>query len=224
MNRVRHSAIFNSSSLDILLIGAGGIGSMAALALSKMGLNSLTIYDGDVVSEENTGTQLYSTYDLGKKKVFGLKNTLYHLVDDVPLITRHVNFDAYIAKVMGEEGAGYDVIVSAVDSLEARQEIWKGIQGITWMYYIDARMASEAYSHYVIYHPDPGSFLRYDRFVLSVSDEEVADEPCVSKATYYTACIAAGHIGRAVRMIATGNVPDYYLYHDIKGERLICGK
>jgi hypothetical protein len=60
----------------------------------------------------------------------------------------------------------------------------------------------------------------YDFIVTNFSDDDVPTEPCTSKATIFTAFMAAGHIGRAVRMIVTGAHKAGVLTHDIRNEEL----
>ena len=52
------------------------MGATTALTLAKMGYRYMNIYDADVVSEENTGTQLHKPSDIGNAKVLALAYTL----------------------------------------------------------------------------------------------------------------------------------------------------
>lgn len=54
---------------SVLLVGAGGLGSPAALALVRSGLRSITIVDDDAVDASNLHRQtLYTDADVGERK------------------------------------------------------------------------------------------------------------------------------------------------------------
>ncbi|NLG74598.1 MAG: hypothetical protein GX495_21460, partial [Chloroflexi bacterium] len=55
----------------------------------------------------------------------------------------------------------------------------------------------------------------YDQMLASQDDSLIPDEPCTAKDTIYTACIAAGQIGKTVRQIVAGENPPQLLIHDI---------
>src|SRR5438034_3716361 len=68
----------------ILLIGAGGLGSPAALYLAAAGVGTLGIVDADVVDETNLQRQiLHSTASLGEPKVESAARTIRELNPDV---------------------------------------------------------------------------------------------------------------------------------------------
>jgi len=68
----------------ILLIGAGGLGSPAALYLAAAGVGTLGIVDADVVDETNLQRQiLHSTASLGEPKVESASRTIRELNPDV---------------------------------------------------------------------------------------------------------------------------------------------
>jgi hypothetical protein len=58
-------------------------------------------------------------------------------------------------------------------------------------------------------------FQWYQYTLESQDDSQIPDEPCTSKATIYTACMAAGHVGAGLRRIITGRQGGGILTHDI---------
>ncbi len=53
----------------VLIVGAGGLGSPAAMYLAAAGVGAITLVDGDVVDLTNIHRQLlYGTADVGKAK------------------------------------------------------------------------------------------------------------------------------------------------------------
>ena len=71
---VRQSDIINPEVLGtpVHIIGAGAIGSCAALALAKIGFKDFTVYDFDSVELHNLPNQMYRAKDIGKPKVEAL--------------------------------------------------------------------------------------------------------------------------------------------------------
>lgn len=212
MNHIRHSGIFSVAEYPISLIGAGGIGALTAVVLGKMGIPMINIFDPDEVSEENVATQFYSTFDLESPKVEALSKYMARLADDTLVFPISERIDADTPY----DGFAAPVIISAVDSIDARKEIWKVIRIKPWMYYMDARMSAEVFHLYTV-----GQDRRwYDELIEEQDEASVAEVPCTAKATIYTAAFAAGHIGKTLRMIATGITPPKMIVHDIVNDVL----
>ena len=103
----------------ILLVGAGGLGSPAALYLAAAGIGTLGIIDADVVDETNLQRQiLHSTASLGEAKVESAARTLRDLNPDVQV-------KAYKEQLTSENidrilGDGWDVIIDGADNFPTR--------------------------------------------------------------------------------------------------------
>jgi Dinucleotide-utilizing enzymes involved in molybdopterin and thiamine biosynthesis family 2 len=102
----------------VLVIGAGGLGSPAALYLAAAGIGTLGIVDADKVELSNLQRQiLHTTADIGRPKVESAKATLTELNPDVQVKTHPVRFD----ESNGEEiAAGFDFIVDGSDNFETK--------------------------------------------------------------------------------------------------------
>jgi molybdopterin/thiamine biosynthesis adenylyltransferase/rhodanese-related sulfurtransferase len=103
----------------ILLIGAGGLGSPAALYLAAAGLGTLGIIDADVVDETNLQRQiLHSTASLGEPKVESAARTLRALNPDVQVKAYQEQLTSEnIERILGD---GWDVIVDGADNFPTR--------------------------------------------------------------------------------------------------------
>src|ERR1700704_4936828 len=72
----------------VLLLGAGGLGSPAALYLAAAGVGTLGIVDMDEVDESNLQRQILHSVDrIGERKVDSAKKTLVGLNPDVNVVT-----------------------------------------------------------------------------------------------------------------------------------------
>jgi molybdopterin-synthase adenylyltransferase len=68
----------------VLIVGAGGLGSPAAMYLAAGGVGHITIYDNDEVDLSNLQRQIaHHTDDVGMDKVISTRNTLKQLNPDV---------------------------------------------------------------------------------------------------------------------------------------------
>src|SRR5213594_1444150 len=108
-------------SARVLLVGAGGLGSPAALYLAAAGVGTIGIVDFDVVEESNLQRQvLHSTERLGAKKVDSAAQTLRALNPEVKVIGHD--------EVLGEDNvdrliAGYDAILDGTDTFDVRYTV-----------------------------------------------------------------------------------------------------
>src|SRR5262250_2535886 len=72
---------------SVLLLGAGGLGSPAAMYLAAAGIGRIGILDFDVVDASNLQRQiLHGTDDLGRPKVESAADTLRSMNPDVEVI------------------------------------------------------------------------------------------------------------------------------------------
>ena len=102
----------------VLLLGAGGLGSPAALYLAAAGVGTLGIIDMDVVDESNLQRQILHNMDrVGERKVDSAKKTLTALNPDVNVVTYDVRLGAdNILEIID----GYDVILDGTDNFPTR--------------------------------------------------------------------------------------------------------
>jgi molybdopterin/thiamine biosynthesis adenylyltransferase/rhodanese-related sulfurtransferase len=102
----------------VLLLGAGGLGSPAALYLAAAGVGTLGIVDMDVVDASNLQRQILHNFDrLGERKVDSAKKTLTAINPDVNVATYDVRLGA---DTVLEVIDGYDVIVDGTDNFPTR--------------------------------------------------------------------------------------------------------
>ena len=101
-----------------LFIGAGGLGSPAALYLAAAGVGTIGIVDFDVVDLSNLQRQILHTNDrVGERKVESARKTINALNPDVTVITHE---EMLVAENVDRIIAGYDVIVDGTDTFETR--------------------------------------------------------------------------------------------------------
>ncbi len=102
----------------VLLLGAGGLGSPAALYLAAAGVGTIGIIDMDVVDESNLQRQiLHNIERIGDRKVDSAKKTLTLLNPDVDVVAYDVRLGAdNVMDIL----PGWDVIVDGTDNFPTR--------------------------------------------------------------------------------------------------------
>ena len=105
-------------SSKVLMLGAGGLGSPAALYLAAAGVGTIGIVDMDDVDASNLQRQILHNIDrIGDRKVDSAKKTINLLNPDVKVIT----YDTRLAaENIMDIIAGYDVIVDGADNFPSR--------------------------------------------------------------------------------------------------------
>jgi len=101
-----------------LFIGAGGLGSPAALYLAAAGVGTIGIVDFDVVDLSNLQRQILHTNDrIGERKVESARKTINALNPDVNVIPHE---EMLVAENVDRIITGYDVIIDGTDTFETR--------------------------------------------------------------------------------------------------------
>jgi len=103
---------------SVLIIGAGGLGSPAAIYLAAAGVGRIGLVDFDRVDETNLHRQiLYGTADVGREKLDAARDHLRDLNPDVTVETHAARLSSANAL---EILRGYDVIVDGTDNFPTR--------------------------------------------------------------------------------------------------------
>ena len=102
----------------VLIVGAGGLGSPAALYLAAAGVGMLGLVDPDKVELSNLQRQiLHATPDLNRQKVESAKDKIKQLNPDVELVAYPVRIEAGNAT---EIFSGYNFIVDGSDNFDTK--------------------------------------------------------------------------------------------------------
>src|SRR5690606_33195331 len=118
-------------SARVLLLGAGGLGSPAALYLAAAGVGTLGIIDSDVVDASNLQRQIiHGTSKIGVSKVESAAERVRDMNPDVKV----VSFDERLTSENIDRvfDHGWDVIVDGLDNFPTRYlvndaSVWKDI-------------------------------------------------------------------------------------------------
>lgn len=113
----RHKELFNPYNFNtpITIIGAGATGSWLALALAKLGLTNITVWDFDKVKEHNIPNQAFGLNEIGMFKTKALESIISETTETVIKIKNQ--------RFINQRLAG--IVFLMVDSMEERKKIWE---------------------------------------------------------------------------------------------------
>ncbi len=184
INGMRHTAIYNPEEYQgkrVAVIGVGTIGSHLALTLARMQV-PLALYDHDTIEEHNLATQSYTQRDIGLAKVEAVKRQCLAIGAGDEQVRAHEElFTATDA----------DIIVSCVDSIDARREIAMAlIQAGDTRAVHDGRVGAEQVEVY--------RYASAEEWLASLPAQADTD-PCGARFTAYTANVCAGLLANNVK-------------------------
>mgnify|MGYP001299302309 FL=1 len=97
---------------NVLIIGAGGIGSFLIPLLDKTGLYNMTVYDPDIVEEKNLTYQNFSSEEVSMKKVEAMGKRYKLDAKPFPVLTAN-------------QIKGFDLVVCCADNLDVRRLLYR---------------------------------------------------------------------------------------------------
>lgn len=103
----------NLSNLNVLVVGAGGIGTYVCLNLALMGAGNIDLYDGDIIEDHNLNRQIFYYDSIGEQKVDVLARRLNRL--NKSCINPHPDYLKDTSDIKK-----YDIIFSCLDNWEYR--------------------------------------------------------------------------------------------------------
>jgi molybdopterin/thiamine biosynthesis adenylyltransferase len=123
----RHADLFDpyKFTTPVTIIGAGATGSWLALALAKLGITNIHVWDFDTVEEHNVPNQFYHIHDASKadmeQGVMAPQSKVHCLKQNVNLFTGteiKINYEAFVDQRLS------GIVFLMVDSMEARKSIF----------------------------------------------------------------------------------------------------
>ena len=214
MNHLRQLDIIDPAKLEvpIHIIGCGSVGSWTALTLAKMGASQLTVWDHDVVDEHNIPNQVYRPADVGRPKVEALAETIEAMTGNA-LSIRNRRFDGLVDSGM---------VIIAVDSMDARIDLWRALrdQPLDWL--IDSRMGAEVARILTVNVVSLAGQRDYGRTLYRSVD--ALREPCTARSTAYCATGLASFIVAKIVKLITGRPFSTDITIDFRNALLLGGQ
>lgn len=116
---------------SVIVVGLGGIGSVAAEMLTRCGVGKLLLFDYDTVELANMNRLFFRPQQAGQSKTDAARDTLIEINPDVEIesycynITSVDHFDHFQRCIAtgGRTGGPVDLVLSCVDNFSARMAI-----------------------------------------------------------------------------------------------------
>ena len=173
---------------NILVGGAGGIGSWTTLFLARIGMN-VYVMDNDKYDETNMAGQFVNRKGINNYKTSTLENIVYDF-------TGSDNVHAMIG-LYDSDSPTTPLMIGAFDNMKARKvffENWCKRYGESPdALLIDGRLAAQSYQIFCIQGGNQAQIDKY-RTEYLFGDEEVAPVSCTLKQTSHAAAGIASHI------------------------------
>lgn len=174
------------AAAKVFIVGAGGLGSPAALYLAAAGVGTIGIIDGDVVDLSNLQRQvIHHTPDVARPKIHSAKEKIAALNPDVAVVAIH---DRLTAKNALDTVRDFDLIIDGTDNFPAK-----------FLINDTAVLAKKPLIH--------GGILRFVGQVLTILPGQSACYRCLFKAPppagLVPSCQEAGVLGALAGVIGT---------------------
>ena len=201
-SRFKDAPWFPKEETNVIVGGAGGIGSWLTLLLSRAGFYPV-VYDFDVLEGHNLAGQLYTQKDaeIGALKVDALKGLCKHFADtDITVMAEKYTKDSMT----------HNYVFSAFDNMQARKDMfaawkeyvkeWEEFKSVadaahipnislSEPIFIDGRLTAEQMQIFCV---TPDKIEEYEKHLFD--DTEVQDAPCTMKQTSHSAAMIASHM------------------------------
>lgn len=171
---------------DVTIAGLGGIGSYVVFMLSRLDVNTMTLYDPDIVERVNLSGQLYNSNQIGNYKVDAAAN----------MIANYSNYYSFVAKheKLDENSMISKVTICGFDNMKARKDAFRNWTNFVARLpeeergeclFIDGRLAAEELQVFCIKGDDTVGERRYEPYLFS--DSQAAPTVCSYKQTTFMA-------------------------------------
>jgi len=113
------------STKNVGIAGCGGLGSNCAVALARVGIGKLVLADFDIIEESNLNRQYFFYDQIGKPKVFSLKENILRINPSIKIEEYNIKLSE---KEIVDLYKNCDVIVEAFDKAEMKEMIVETVQ------------------------------------------------------------------------------------------------
>ena len=216
--------IFNPDEFgyDIHFVGAGGACNSAIVQVACMGAierATIHIWDPDYLEEHNMATELaYSNNMIGQRKVDAAADALRYKLGDEIVILYADELEGYDGPrpqvVLHPEAVTEDtelsgIVVTGVDSMRARQEIWQAIKRQFWQVPLLIDLRSSGLSTLIVtFSPsDLEAAESYEETFL-YTDEQAMQLACGARNVCFISAYFGAEVAYRISLFARGKTAE----------------
>jgi molybdopterin/thiamine biosynthesis adenylyltransferase len=184
---------------NIVIIGAGGIGSWTALLLSRCQPKSISIFDDDTVSLTNIGGQFFRPSNVNEAKATGLAKNINDFSSYL-LLPNESKLDENKLNYLKNNVFDADtIVILAVDNLATRKMVVEMLTNTEFLDdhipVIDGRMDVEQYNIYNLFTREDKEYYLAN---VQLDDAALPEPNCANKATSFLGASIASDIVQQV--------------------------
>jgi molybdopterin/thiamine biosynthesis adenylyltransferase len=213
----RQTDLFNPDNYNVKveIIGAGAIGSFSALALAKMGIRDLKVWDADDIEPHNFPNQFYQLGFLHMNKVVALQETIMEFAG--------TKIEAIPHRFSKNDILSGDIIVITVDDMDVRKMIYLAAKNCPEVKtIIDARMGGEVMRVFTVDMKNPKETIYYEASLYSHA--EATPVPCSARSIIYNVMVVSGLVANQVKKVIKGEKYGLEVIFDLKTMTFIVPK
>lgn len=181
-------------SLSVMVIGCGGIGSHAALQVSRLGIERIKFIDMDTVNAENMSGQLFYSGCIGRSKSDCCVEIATAYSGTTLVSGYRMTVEEYFSRTMQLDS---DIIILALDSITVRKYVIETLECRHYKgYIIDARLGFNDMQVFTVKQGTP-EYEIYNTYAL-FNQSEAEELVCTMKQTTYMAAICGGFIANVI--------------------------
>ncbi len=217
---LRQQSLINQEKLSemrIVIIGSGAIGSFTALALTKMGVQRMTLWDKDTVENHNISNQFYNKDALGLSKVSAVAAECKRFTPtgvDIESIREFYN---------GQSLDSFDVVIALTDNIEGRAAALEAAKkSEKCQLYIDGRMGAEIFRSFAFNPKSVPDAEKYHKDYIEGVVNEVL--PCTARAIIYNVLMASSIISSYVKRHVNGEKLPFQFIFNFGDYSRVCSK
>jgi molybdopterin/thiamine biosynthesis adenylyltransferase len=204
--------------------------------LTKLGLNDITVFDPDIVENQNRANQLYGSSDIGVQKVQSLQYNIEKLSN---IVINPIDYKFPLESPF-DESPGVElyrkkcIVIVTVDSMKSRIKIFEWLKE-HWMsvnFFIDARTGGEVGRVFAFNPMIPSNMDEYAKTLHSDTpdsgmNEEVrrsSEVKCTARSIVDVSVTVAARITNTVRKYLTHKEYPFETDIDLRNDIWIVNK
>lgn len=174
MNFSRQLELYDATNESdrISVIGLGATGSWVALALAKLGVYKVNLFDMDIIETHNIPNQVYGLEDNGKLKTRMCEKHMIELgsnITNVYTTTTEITPENFSERIVSP------TVFCLVDSMKARKELFEAaVAAGDVKLWIETRMGLTGYRIYLVHLDNQKEIDKYKETLYSDEDAEVS--------------------------------------------------